>query len=428
MSDSAEPPSDIESGGGWIRRPLLSLTYREFRFFWTNNLLVALGLMVEFTARAWLIVQLTDSALVLGAVEGVFAVTFAGGSVPMGVVADRVNRRNLLLIGNALALITAAAVGALVIADVIAIWHIVAAAALGGLLMAVRFPASQAMTARLVPKRDLMNATSLNTASQGLPSVIGPALGGVLVGAVGIGVVYLATTGAYLLALLMLALGVAASYGHIEREDVRSVTDDLREAIEYLARNKDLLKLTAAALTPFLLGQSYVLLLPLFVEQELGRGVTTFGILSTSLGVGGVAGAMTVATFGRPRQIGYVMLFGVLAVGAAAVVYGLSPWPVLTGVALMGAGAGESAIFAAYETYLLTRLPDEIRGRVMGLSFTMVAFFPISAVAAGALADVFGLRAVAVVEGVGILLLAAVAWRMALRHVVRDGALGSDVV
>lgn len=426
VSEHSEPVRNDEFRGSWISRAFVSLSYKHFRFFWISNMVVALGLMVQFTARGWLIVQLTDSALLLGAVEGVFGLTFAGGSIPMGVIADRFNRRNLLLAGNFVALVAVGAIGALVIADLIAIWHVMAASALGGLLMALRFPASQAMTARLVPERYLMNATSLNTASQSVPSVVGPALGGVLVGAAGIGVAYLATTGAYLLALTMLALGVTASFGHIERSAVRSVTADLREAFEYLMANKDLLKLTAAMLTPFVLGQSFVLLLPLFVEEELGGGVTMFGALSASLGAGGVVGAMAVATFGSPRQIGYVMFLGVVAVGAAALVYGLSQWPVLTAAALAVAGAGESALFAAYETYLLIRLPDEMRGRVMGLTFTMVAFFPISAAIAGALADLVGLRAVAITEGIVVLVLAGVAWQVVLRRVVDDSSLGSD--
>ena len=422
MSESEPPSEEGESGWAWISlRPIVSLSYPPFRLFWLSNLLVALGLMVQFTAQGWLIVQLTDSALLLGVVEGLFALAFAGGSIPMGVIADRFNRRDLLLIDNAIAILAAVAIGTLAITGRIEIWHVMCVSLLGGLLLAVRFPASQAMTARLVPQRHLMNATSLNTASQSLPNVAGPAVGGVLVGVVSVGAAYFVTTGALAVALLMLMLGVAASFGHVERREGQSVTTDLREAWDYLAGNKDLLRLTAAMLTPFILGQSFVLLLPLFVEQELGGGATTFGALSASLGAGGVLGAMAVAAFGRERQIGYLMFLGVLSVGVGATAYGLSPWVVLTGAALIVAGAGESALFAAYETYLLLRLPDELRGRVMGLTFTMVGFFPISAVVAGALADVIGLRAVAVIEGVVVIALAGLAWWGVLRGVVAEG-------
>ena len=422
MSESTEPPSEaVDSGAAWLARPIVSLSYPAFRLFWLSNLLVALGLMVQFTAQGWLVVQLTDSALLLGLIEGLFGLTFAAGSVPMGVIADRFNRRDLLLIDNLIALLAAVAIGALAATGRVELWHVMCVSALGGLLLAVRFPAGQSMIARLVPQRHLMNATSLNTASHNLPNVAGPALGGVLVGVVGIGAAYFVTTGAFALALLMLMLGVTASFGHVERKEAQSVTADLREAWDYLVGNRDLFKLTAAMLTPYVLGQSFVLLLPLFVEQELGGGATTFGALSASLGAGGVLGAMLVATFGQQRQIGYLMFLGVLAVGISVTVYGLSPWVVLTGAALVAAGAGQSALFAAYETYLLIRLPDEMRGRVMGLTFTMVAFFPISAVAAGAVADVIGLRAVAVIEGVVIVALAGLAWWGVLRSVVLEG-------
>ena len=376
--------------------------------------------MVQFTAQGWLVVQLTDSALLLGLIEGLFGLAFAAGSIPMGVIADRFNRRDLLLLDNFIALLAAAAIGTLAVTGTIQIWHIVCVSLLGGLLMSVRFPASQAMVVRLVPGRHLMNATSLNTASSNLPNIAGPALGGVLIGVVGISAAYFVTTGALAVAAVMLMLGVAASFGHVEQREAQSVTADLREAWDYLVGHRDLLKLTAVMLIPFMMGQSFVLLLPLFVEQELGGSAMTFGLLSACLGAGGVVGAMLVATFGQQRQIGALMFVGVLSVGIGATAYGLSPWVPLTGAALVAAGAGQSVLFAAYETYLLIRLPDEMRGRVMGLTFTMVAFFPISAVLAGAMSDVIGLRAVAVIEGVVIILLAGLAWSSVLRSLVVD--------
>ena len=420
VNDPTELP--VVARGGVVSRALLSLRFRQFRYFWASNFIVSMGLMVQFTARAWLVVQLTDSALVLGAVEASWAVTFVLGSIPMGLVADRFNRRNLLLIDNLIAVLVAVALGVLVVADLVAVWHVFVASLVSGLLGAVRFPASQAMTGRLVPQAHFMNATSLNTASHSVPSVVGPAIGGLLVGGVGVGVTYFATSGAHLAAAMMLLVGVAASFGSIERDVSRSVTADLRQAIDYLRADAHLLRLTAAVVTPFVLGESFVLLLALFVEEELGGGAAMFGFLSASLGAGGVVGAMAVAAVGRPSQIGYLMFLGIVGVGAAALVYGFSQWILLTAAALSVAGAAQSALFVAYETFLLLRVPDEMRGRVMGLTFTIFGLFPVGAIFAGALADLVGLRAVAILEGVLILVLALLAWRFALRHIVRGGA------
>ena len=417
MTDAGKRPEAPAPEWAWIRRPVISLSYPQFRLFWLSNLIVAIGIMVQFTARGWLIVQLTDSALLLGVVEGTWGLAFGLSSIPMGLLADRINRRNLLVLGNGVALSVALVVGVLVATDLIAIWHILIAGAIGGVLFAVRFPAGQAITARLVPKEHLMNAISLNTASHSLPSVAGPAVGGVLIAVLGIAAAYFVTTGAFVIALLMM-LGVAASFGHVERTAVKGLMSDLREAWEYLLAHRDLLQLTGAMLIPFILGQSYVLLLPLFVEQELHRGPETFGALSACLGGGSLIGAMAVATFGKQRQIGLLMFAGVLTIGAAGIAYGLSQWVAVTGAVLFAAGAGESALFAAYETLLLLRLPDEIRGRVMWLMFSMVAMFPVGAIAAGAIADVIGLRAVAVIEGALIIAMASAVWRVVLRHVM----------
>ena len=420
MNDPTELP--IVERGSVVHRALRSLRFRQFRYFWASNFIVSMGLMVQFTARAWLVVQLTDSALVLGAVEASWAITFVLGSIPMGLIADRFNRRNLLLIDNLVAVLVAVALGVLVVADLVAVWHVFVASLVSGLLGAVRFPASQAMTGRLVPQAHFMNATSLNTASHSVPSVVGPALGGLLIGGVGVGVAYFATSGAHLAAAMILLVGVAASFGSIERADSRSVTADLRQAIDYLRADAHLLRLTAVVVTPFVLGESFVLLLALFVEEELGGGAAMFGFLSASLGAGGVVGAMAVAAVGRPRHIGYLMFLGIVGSGAAALIYGFSQWILLTAAALSVAGAAQSALFVAYETFLLLRVPDEMRGRVMGLTFTIFGLFPVGAIFAGALADLVGLRAVAILEGVLILVLALFAWRFALRHIVGGGA------
>ena len=416
--DQPEATDETESVEAlpWFQRTFLSLRHGPFRLFWLSNFVFAIGLMVQFTARGWLTVQLTDSALVLGLVEGVFGVTFALGSIPAGILADRRNRRNLLIVGDSVALVAVVLVGVLIATDAIEIWHVLVASAVGGVLFALRIPTGQAMTARLVPAPHMMNAIALNQTAQSLPSVAGPAVGGVLIAVVGIAGAYFVTTGAFVIGLMMM-LGVAASFGSIDRGAVKSVREDFREAVDYVLAHRDLLSLTAAALIPFILGQSYVLLLALFVEQELGLGPAAFGVLSASIGLGAVVGAMTVATFGEERQIGRIMFLGIVATGVAGIVYGLSHSVLLTAGVLFVAGAGESALFAAYDTLLLIRLPDEMRGRVMGLMFTLVALFPIGAAIAGAVADQVGLRTVAIAEGVIILAMAGVAWKVVLSRI-----------
>lgn len=426
MKEPEGPPEATEetdslAGLSWFQRPLVSLTHAPFRLFWMSNLVFAVGMMVQFTARGWLTVQLTDSALILGLVEGVFGVTFALSSIPTGILADRRNRRNLLIAGDSLALVAVLIIGVLVATDAIEIWHVLVASAVGGVLFALRIPTGQAMTARLVPPAQMMNAISLNQTAHSLPNVAGPAAGGVLIAVVGIAGAYFVTTGAFVIGLAMM-LGVAASFGSIDRANVKGVGEDLREAVNYVLAHRDLLSLTAAMLIPFILGQSYVLLLALFVEKELGLGPEAFGALSASLGAGAVVGGMAVATFGEERQIGFIMFLGVLATGVAAIVYGLSHSVFLTAGVLFVAGAGESALFAAYDTLLLIRLPDEMRGRVMGLMFTLVALFPIGAAVAGAIADQVGLRTVAIAEGVVIISMAAVAWRVVLSRTSETGA------
>jgi MFS family permease len=392
-----------------------SLSHPHFRLFWFSNLIVAIGLMVETVAQQWLIVELTDSATVLGLVWGVWGVAFAASSVPLGILSDRANRRNLLVGGALVALVVAALLAVLVMASLVAIWHVLVASAIAGALYALRIPSGQAMVARLVPPERTVNAISLNQMAHSLPSIAGPAAGGIIVALIGVAGAYLVTSGAFLAGILLM-LGVAASYGVVQRRPPQSARADLLEAWRYLRSHRELLQLTAVMLTPFVLGQSYVLLLPLFVEKELGLGPEALGALSAALGAGSVFGALLVATFVRERQLGFLMSSGIFITGAAGVLYGLSGSVVLTGVFLFAAGAGESAIFASYNTILLLRLPDELRGRVMGLMFTLVGMYPVGAVVAGIAADFTGLRTVAVVQGLLILPIAVGAWFAVLRR------------
>jgi MFS family permease len=395
-------------------RIFASLAYPQFRLFWASNLIVAVGLMVEAVAQQWLIVKLTDSATVLGLVWAVWGVAFAASSVPLGILSDRVNRRNLLLAGSLSALVVAALLAVLVAASFVAIWHVVVASGIAGILLALRIPSGQAMTARLVPPERTVNAISLNQMAHSLPSIGGPAVGGIIVALVGIAGAYFVTSAAFLVAVFMM-MGVAASYGVVQKRAPQSAGADLREAWQYLRSHRELLHLTAVMLTPFVLGQSYVLLLPLFVEKELGLGPEALGALSAALGAGGVLGSLLVATFVRERQLGLLMAGGIFVTGLAGVLYGLSGNLLLTGTFLFAAGAGESAIFASYNTILLLRLPDELRGRILGLMFTLVGMYPVGAIVAGIAADTVGLRTVAVAQGLVIMPIALGAWFAVLR-------------
>lgn len=397
-----------------LRRTFGSLAYPQFRLFWLSNLIVAVGLMVEAVAQQWLIVELTDSATILGLVWAIWGVAFAASSVPLGILSDRVNRRNVLLAGSAIALIVAAVMAVLVLASVVAIWHVLLASGIAGVLYALRIPSGQAMLARLVPQERMVNAISLNQMAHSLPSIAGPAAGGIIVAVAGIAGAYLITSGVFFAGALMM-LGVAASYGVVQRRAPQSARADLGEAWQYLRSHKELLYVTGVMLTPFVLGQSYVLLLPLFVEKELHLGPEALGALSAALGAGSVLGALVVATFVRERQLGLLMSGGIFITGVAGVLYGLSGNVALTGVFLFFAGAGESAIFASYNTILLLRLPDELRGRIMGLMFTLVGAYPVGAIVAGVAADLVGLRTVAVVQGLMILPVAVAAWFAVLR-------------
>jgi len=332
-------------------------------------------------------------------------------SLPAGVFADRSNKRRVVVATQALALVQALVLAVLIWMHRVELWHVAAAAVFLGLVNAVDIPTRQALIFDLVGKDDLMNAIALNSSAFNAARIIGPAIGGVLIGGIGIaacfflnGVSYLAVI-AGLLAMRLPAWSPPPLAGDgltRFREGARFILGD---------RATRALVLNTALLSIF--GFPYLVLMPVFARDVLHVGAAGLGFLMASVGIGAVVAALGVAAFGPRLPKGRLLVWGGPAFGLAIAAFALTPWVPLAVAILVVSGGAMIANNAVTNTLLQTIVPDGLRGRVMGAyTFVFVGLAPLGAYQAGWLAGRVGVQAAVAAGGLVCALASLTLWRL----------------
>ncbi len=391
--------------------PFPALRHRNFRLFFLGQATSLVGTWMQSVAQGWLVLQLTNSAYYVGLVSALGSLPVLLVSLPAGVFADRSNRRRVVVVTQALALVQALVLAGLIWMRRVELWHVAAAAVCLGLVNAVDIPTRQSLIFDLVGKDDLMNAIALNSSAFNAARIIGPAIGGILIGGIGIaacfflnGVSYVAVI-AGLLAMRLPAWSPPPLAGDglaRFREGARFILGD---------RATRALVLNTALLSIF--GFPYLVLMPVFARDILHVGAAGLGFLMASVGIGAVVAAPGVAVFGPRLPKGRLLIWGGPVFGLAVAAFALTPWVPLAVAILVVSGGAMIANNAVTNTLLQTIVPDALRGRVMGAyAFVFVGMAPLGAYQAGWLAERVGVQ-VAVAAGGLVCLLASLAlWRL----------------
>ena len=292
----ALPNPSLEPAAG----PLVAFRYTSYRLFWIGNAFSNIGIWALMAGRLWLMHQLTDSPLMLG------FVTFAGlGPILLlsmwgGVVADRVNRMRLVVTTRSLFAFTALLTGALVAADIIEPWQLIAISLANGVLLSFDIPCRQAIIPNLVPRRHLMNAVVLQSLLMSGSTVIGPFLFAPLVNALGIEGVFFFVGAMYVGTVVMFAL--VDPQPHIGDRKRTMPWSDLAEGFAYMRGSTTIISLVALGILAGIFGSSFSTLLPVFADDVLSGGVETYGNLLLAGGVGGLGGTLFLILFGRLKD------------------------------------------------------------------------------------------------------------------------------
>jgi MFS family permease len=348
---------------------LRSLRHRNFRLFTIGQSISVLGTWMQQVAVGWLVYRLTDSALLLGLVA--FAAqgpTFVLAPIA-GAIADRSNRRRVLLIVQSLMMMQALILAALVLTDRIHIWHIVVLSAALGCLSGFDIPVRQSFLVELVSGReDLSNAIALNSSMFNGARLVGPALAGFLISLVGEGVCILLNGVSYIAVLAALvAMRLEPRPIPVAREPVLA---QIREGFRYAFGFPPIRAILLLIAVVSLIGVPFSVLLPLIAGRVLHGDAKTLGVLVSATGLGALSAALYLASRQTVRGLGNIITYSAALFGLSLLAFSWSRVLWLSSITLVLAGAGMMMQMAASNTFLQTIVEDDKRGRILAL-YTM---------------------------------------------------------
>jgi MFS family permease len=383
---------------------LRALRYRDFRLFFAGQLISLVGTWMQNVAQSWLVYRLTGSSLLLGLVG-------FWGQIPVfllaplgGIAADRYSRRRVVIATQTASMLLAFALAALTLTGRVRIWHVMALAALLGIVNAFDVPARQAFFTDLVGRADLMNAIALNSAMFNASRVVGPAVAGVLVAGIGEGWCFFANGASYIAVILGLLL--MDEYPPARHQNAGSALANMIEGFEFVLHTAPIRALLLLLGTLSLIGLPFTVLMPIFADEILHGGARGLGLLTGASGAGALVGALVLATRENTSGLGRWVALSAAAFSVTLILFGLSRWFWVSFALMLPVGYFMMIEMGASNTLIQTMSPDALRGRVMAVySMMFLGMAPIGSLLAGAVAGRLG--APWTVAGGGVICLAA---------------------
>ncbi|AJE02778.1 MFS transporter [Geobacter pickeringii] len=381
-----------ENTGERLRLTLRALQSRNYRLFFAGQSVSLVGTWMQQVAMSWLVYRLTGSALLLGVVGFASQIpTFLLAPVA-GVLADRWNRRRLLIATQSLAMLQAALLAAAVLTGVVQVWQIIALSVVLGCVNAFDIPIRQSFVVELVGrKEDLSNAIALNSSMVNGARLVGPSIAGVLVATVGEGVCFILNAASYLAVIAAItAMRITPARRHGAR---KHILHELREGFTYAFGFPPIRSILSLLAVVSLMGMPYTVLLPVFAKEILKGGAHTFGFLMAAAGVGSLGSTLYLASRRSVVGLGRVIAAAASIFGVGVAGFALSRELPLSLACLCLSGFGAMALVASSNTILQTIVEDDKRGRVMSL-FTMsfMGMTPFGSLMAGSVASWLGAR------------------------------------
>jgi predicted MFS family arabinose efflux permease len=401
-----------------IGRGFSAVRHRNFRLYWIGQIVSLVGTWMQSVSQPWLVLLLGGTPIQLGAVLALqFAPSLA--LAPLGgVIADRVDKRRLLLLTQSVAAIQAAALFGLTVTGLIQIWEIMLLALALGFVNALDMPVRQSFAAELVPREDLINAITLNSASFNLARVIGPAIAGIALALYGPAFNFAINAVSYLGVLIaLLRMDPAAMQTIVRPEQLATIRLSLAEGVRYALRTPTVLWPLVLLGGIGLFGMNFQTLLPLFARYTLHLDADGFGALFAAMGLGSLIGSLSLAFIGSRRPLVGMILGGGTAFAAFEAGLGLSRTTLVAFPAIVVVGLSSMLLVNTINIMVQRSVRDALRGRVMALYVTVFAgSTPIGGLLAGAVAQTWGPPAGFLVgAGASTLFIGLVAWQLAVR-------------
>jgi MFS family permease len=376
LAPAGEPGTRVPQMARALRNP-------NFRLFWSGNFLSNIGTWMQNIAQGWLVLLLTNSAFWLGVVGFAGSIPFLIFTLFGGVIADRADKRRLLLVTQTAMMLLAFSLAGLAWFKVITVWEVAAIAFLNGVAMSMNAPSYQAMVPRLVQREDLTNAIALNSAQFNMSRILGPSLGGYAMAAFGVAGNFFLNGVSF---LAVLAALMRIRYPNEPAPKHESIWASLRGGFKYLHSERQMLVLIWMTVTVSLLGIPFLTFIPYFAKVQLNAGESGLGWLMAGSGLGAVLGALTIASVGVLRHRGrLVSICGVLFFLAIIGICYSHSFTLSACLAFLE-GFNGILMISCFNVTIQHLSSDEMRGRVMSIYATgFLGLPPLGSLLAGIL-------------------------------------------
>ena len=397
IADPAAPRSSTTLPHPFLQRALAAFTYRDFRVLWFGAFASTVGTWMQKVAQSWLVFDLTASSFYLGLDDFLGQLPILLFTLIGGVIADRHDRRRLLMGSQYVQMATAFMLAALVFWQRVTVWHILALSFTAGMAQAFGGPAYQSLIPSLVNKKDLPNAIALNSIQFNLARVFGPLLAGAALAAFGTAACFALNGLSFLIVILAL---LSLHVKHIAAAERKPILHELKGGLSYARGEPAIVALTVLAFMTTFLGLPLLTFLPVFARDVFHGNMSVYSEMMAFSGAGAVVGALVVAWLGRFRHMGLALLVVQLVFGALIVAFALSRVFWLSNLLLFFTGASLIVVFSMTASLVQLLVPDRLRGRVV--SIYMVAFrggMPLGSLAGGYAASLSSAPTVLAING-----------------------------
>lgn len=384
---------------------LAAFGYRNFRILWASMAVSFIGMTMQMVARGWLAYELTGAHTAVGIVMLAWGIPQLLLSLPGGAIADRVDKRTVVIVSQFAIALTALGTGMFITAGVISIPILFVMGVFQGAVFAFNLPARQAMLPEMVPRSGMMNAIALNNSAMNASGIISPAIAGLLMAKFDVAIVFYIHAVLNMVVVVML-LQLPRSTTHMAGSaSRRSMGAEIGVGLRFIFSSKTLRLLMLMAFVPAVLGMPYNTLLPGFAREDLGLSEQAYGFLLVAPGIGALAGTIGIAALAghirvQPVQAVAGLGFGIslVALAAASAAFGL----VGAVLSLTLLGLASASYMTLNNTLLMQHSPPEYYGRVMSVFMLTFSMFPLAAWPLGILADLIGARTTFVLLGAAI--------------------------
>lgn len=392
MSAPAQPTSASETtqppeSASFLARTFRAFSYRDFRLMWAGAFTSTTGTWMQTVAQSWLVLTMTASAFYLGLMAFLGDLPILLFSLIGGVVADRIDRRKLLLASQYVQMASAFILTALVLGGWLRLWHMLVLVFIIGTAQSFGGPAYQALIPGLVRREDVPNAIALNSIQFNLARVVGPLLAGVTMAAAGAALCF-ALNGLSFLAVIAGLYLIKATF--VPQKTKESVVEGIRSGFSFMMTRGSLWQLSVLGFVSTFCGIPLLTLLPVFARDIFGIGVTGYANLMATSGAGAITGALLFAAASHKGRQGVLTLRVQIAFAALLATFAVSRNLLLSYAALFLGGVCLITLFAAITSLVQMNTTDDMRGRIM--SIFMLAFrggMPLGNLAAGWLAATY---------------------------------------